>query len=118
MAKIKPMVLIDKMSGLVCEHSDTYFAVRYGNVYTGKMCNPRTTPYSADEVKAQQRFKTAHEAAIAKAALPATQAQYKGQYGIDKEYKTLNGLLTHLAYDLAVYDDNTSTWSVTWPAGN
>ena len=30
MAKIIPMILIESMSGKVCGHSDTYFALRNG----------------------------------------------------------------------------------------
>ncbi len=30
MAKVKPMILVDKLSGKVCGHSNTYFAERYG----------------------------------------------------------------------------------------
>ena len=30
MAKLKPMILVEKLSGKVCGHSNTYFAERYG----------------------------------------------------------------------------------------
>ena len=30
MAKLKPMILIERMSGKVCGHSNTYFAERNG----------------------------------------------------------------------------------------
>lgn len=42
MSKIKPMILVDRLSGKVCGHSNTYFAVRNGTQYTGTICNPFT----------------------------------------------------------------------------
>ena len=42
MAKLKPMILVDRPSGKVCSHSNTYFAERYGTQYTGTICNPFT----------------------------------------------------------------------------
>ena len=42
MALIKPMILVEKLSGKVCGHSNTYFAERYGTQYTGTICNPFT----------------------------------------------------------------------------
>lgn len=30
MSKVKPMILVEKLSGKVCGHSNTYFAERYG----------------------------------------------------------------------------------------
>ena len=30
MSKIKPMILVEKLSGKVCSHSNTYFAERNG----------------------------------------------------------------------------------------
>ena len=42
MSKIKPMILIERLSGKVCGHSNTYFAERNGTQYTGTICNPYT----------------------------------------------------------------------------
>lgn len=63
MAKIKPMILIESMSGKVCSHSDTYFAVRNGVQYTGTRCNKRRTPFTENELNNQTKFKSAHTAA-------------------------------------------------------
>lgn len=42
MSKVKPMILVDRLRGKVCSHSNTYFAERYGTQYTGTICNPYT----------------------------------------------------------------------------
>ena len=42
MAQVKPMGLIESMSGKVCEHSDMYFFRKNGKVFSGKICNPST----------------------------------------------------------------------------
>ena len=42
MSAIKPMGLVESMSGKLCGHSDIYFFRRNGKVFTGKLCNPST----------------------------------------------------------------------------
>ena len=72
MAKIKPMGLIESMSGGVCTHSDVYFRTnkRTGKTYSGKLCNPYTGEPSADQVTTRTMFGTA--CATAKGILNAT----------------------------------------------
>ena len=119
MAKIIPMELIKNMSGKVCMHSDTYFQNRYGQTYTGKICNPRTTPYSGDELKQQSRFKAASAAALNRASNPSTRtadmASFQAQKNQPNGKKTLRGYLFSIAYAHATYDDSTETWNVNWP---
>lgn len=119
MAKITPMVLIDRMSGKVCMHSDVYFSERNGTTYTGKICNPRTNPYSADELKSQARFRAATSAAISRAANPSTRAAdmaaFRAQKNQPNGKKTLRGYLFSIAYANAAYDDSSETWNINWP---
>lgn len=72
MAKVKPMALIESMSGKVCTHSDVYFRTnkRNGNVTSGKLCNPFDGEPTADQVEVRTNFATA--AATAKAIFHAT----------------------------------------------
>lgn len=93
MAKIKPMILIESMSGKVCSHSDTYFAVRNGVQYTGTRCNIRTTPFSESEIKNQQKFKNAHTAAISRLRDASQQAKDLANFKKQTKYKTLLGYL-------------------------
>ena len=98
MAKIKPMILIEQMHGKVCSHSDTYFAVRNGVQYTGTRCNKRTTPFSESELKNQQKFKSAHAAALVRMQDPKQHAADLIQFKNQKRYKTLLGYLIAAEY--------------------
>ena len=42
MSKIKPIAIVESMSGKVCQHSDMYFRTnrQTNEVCTGKLCNP------------------------------------------------------------------------------
>ena len=67
MAKVKPMALIESLSGKVCGHSDTSFVhnKRTGRVHTMKMCNPYDGPKSANQIAQMTKFQTAVAAAKA-----------------------------------------------------
>ena len=58
MSKIKPMALVESMSGKVCTHSDVYFRTnkKTGKVCSGKLCNPSTKPASVDQISVRQKF--------------------------------------------------------------
>ena len=93
MAKIKPMILIDQMHGKVCGHSDTYFAVRNGVQYTGTRCNKRTTPFSESELKNQNKFKSAHAAAVTRLRDASQQTKDLAAFKTQTKCKTLLGYL-------------------------
>lgn len=93
MAKIKPMILIEYMRGKVCSHSDTYFALRNGTQYTGTRCAKRTTPFTANELKNQTKFKTAHAAAVTRLRDASQQAADLIAFKKQQKYKTLLGYL-------------------------
>ena len=67
MAKIKPMVLIESMSGKVCGHSDMSFVhnKKTGRVHTMKVCNPYEGPRSANQIAQMTKFQLAVAAAKA-----------------------------------------------------
>ena len=58
MSKIRPISIIQSMSGKVCEHSDMYFRTnkQTQQVCTGKICYPSDTELSAAQVRVQERF--------------------------------------------------------------
>ncbi|MCQ2227922.1 MAG: hypothetical protein MJZ01_08455 [Bacteroidales bacterium] len=62
MSKIKPYVLIESLSGKVCQHSDTYFTTRYGRTFSSRLCNPST----ADPTQAQLERRAAFKEAVVK----------------------------------------------------
>ena len=91
MAKLKPMILIERLSGKVCGHSNTYFAERNGTQYTGTICNP----YTGEPTAAQIAVRTKFQAVIAAiAALTTTDIDaYKAAFKLQKKYKTLRGYI-------------------------
>ena len=92
MAKFKPIEVLSTLSGKVCSHSDMYFAnKKYGTRYTGKLCNPRTKPFSAEELARQTKFAAA--TAAVKALTAEQKAAYTEAFANQKKYKTLYGYM-------------------------
>ena len=91
MAKFKPIEVLKSLSGKVCGHSDMYFAEKKGTRYTGKICNPRTKAYSADELARQSKFAAA--TAAVKALTSEQKAAYAEAFAGQKKYKTLYGYM-------------------------
>ncbi|MCQ2340854.1 MAG: hypothetical protein MJZ48_00105 [Paludibacteraceae bacterium] len=97
MAKIKPMALVESMSGKVCMHSDVYFRTnkRSGAVSTGKLCNPFSGEPSEDQMAVRSNFSTAVTAAKAILAAKSTDTDqgnytklqtYKAQYDANPKF--------------------------------
>ncbi len=99
MAKVDPMDLLKGLHGKICEHSDTYFAKKGKTNFTGKICNPRTKPFTTAELARQQMFATAR-ANMAALSEP-TKAGYVEAYKNvgHKKYATLNGYIFAQEYD-------------------
>ena len=74
MAKYEPIEMVKSYSGKICEHSDVYFAKKGNTLYTGKICNPRTKPFSEQELARQAKFRQA------RAAVKALTAEQKTAY--------------------------------------
>ena len=91
MAKYKPVELIKELRGKLCSHSDIYFQKRGRTLCTGKICNPRTKPFTQDELARQDKFKRARAAV---AALTQEQiAAYKTAFKAQSKYATLQGYI-------------------------
>lgn len=91
MAKFKPIEVLKSLSGKVCGHSDMYFAEKKGTRYTGKICNPRTKAYSADELARQSKFAAA--TAAVKALTTEQKTAYAEAFAGQRKYKTLYGYM-------------------------
>lgn len=91
MAKYKPIEVLRSLSGKVCSHSDMYFANKNGTGYTGKICHPRTKPFSADELARQAKFASA--TAAVKALTAEQKAAYEEAFAGQKKYKSLYGYM-------------------------
>ena len=92
MAKIVPMDLVKSMSGKICGHSDVSFAKKGNTQYTMKRCNPRQTPYTAEELARQEKF--AQVRAAMKALTPEQLADYAAAFKkYPGKYSTLTGYI-------------------------
>lgn len=111
MSKIKPMGLVESMSGKICEHSNIYFRTnkRTGAVCSGKLCNPYTGEPSTNQLAVRTKFKTA--IASAKAILKATATDtenyaklqtYTAAYKANRSFPgTLFNFITKKEYEAA-----------------
>ena len=91
MAKYVPIEMVKEYHGKICEHSDVYFAKKGDTLYTGKMCNPRTKPFSAAELARQEKFAQAR--AAVKALTNEQKAAYAEEFARQKKYSTLQGFM-------------------------
>ena len=91
MSKIKPMILVDRLSGKVCGHSNTYFAERYGTQYTGTICNPFTGEPTEKQIAVRQKFADTY-AAMANLT-PEQIADYETAFKKQKKYRSLRGYI-------------------------
>jgi hypothetical protein len=91
MAKYVPIEMVKSYSGKICEHSDVYFAKKGNTLYTGKICNPRTKPFSAAELARQTKFAQAR--AAVKALTEEQKTAYRTAFAGQKKYTSLQGYM-------------------------
>ena len=91
MARFKPIDLIKELRGKLCSHSDIYFQRRARTLCTGKICNPRTKPFTDAELARQAKFTQARAAVK---ALTAEQiSDYETAFKNQKKYVSLQGYM-------------------------
>ena len=91
MAKYVPIEMVKSYSGKICEHSDVYFAKKGGTLYTGKICNPRTKPFSEQELARQTKFRQA--IAAVNALTVEQKTAYATAFKNQSKYGTLRGYM-------------------------
>ena len=97
MSKYVPMEMVKEYHGKICEHSDVYFAKKGRTLYTGKICNPRTKPFSAEELARQAKFTQAR--AAVKALTEEQKAEYATAFKNQKKYMSLQGYMFAQEYE-------------------
>ena len=97
MAKYEPIEMVKSYSGKICEHSDVYFAKKGRTLYTGKICNPRTKPFSEQELARQAKFAQAR--AAVKALTQEQKAEYATAFKNQKKYSSLQGYMFAQEYE-------------------
>jgi len=97
MSKIKPMALVETMSGKVCMHSDVYFRTNKQTsvVHSGKLCNPYEGPASAAQIAKRNRFKKVAAAVRTRLETPATLAQITAEFKSQTKIGTVFGYAFH-----------------------
>ena len=91
MAKYVPIEMVKSYSGKICEHSDVYFAKKGNTLYTGKICNPRTKPFSEQELARQTKFRQA--IAAVNALTVEQKTDYATAFKNQSKYGTLRGYM-------------------------
>ena len=88
MAKVKPMGLIESMSGKVCEHSDVYFFRHNGKIFTGKRCHP-STKAPTEAQTAQQKHPRRHclDGTLAHAVARKRSDKNRHRASLDNKYR-------------------------------
>ena len=91
MAKYVPIEMVKSYSGKICEHADVYFAKKGNTLYTGKICNPRTKPFSEQELARQTKFRQA--IAAVNALTVEQKTAYATAFKNQSKYGTLRGYM-------------------------
>ena len=97
MAKYEPIEMVKSYSGKICEHSDVYFAKKGNTLYTGKICNPRTKPFSEQELARQEKFRQAR--AAVKGLTSEQKTAYAEAFANQKKYSSLQGYMFAKEYE-------------------
>ncbi|MDY5651534.1 MAG: hypothetical protein SPF23_05820 [Paludibacteraceae bacterium] len=97
MAKYEPIEMVKSYSGKICEHSDVYFAKKGNTLYTGKICNPRTKPFSEQELARQEKFRQAR--AAVKGLTSEQKTAYAEAFANQKKYSSLQGYMFAMEYE-------------------
>ena len=96
MAKYEPIEMVKSYSGKICEHSDVYFAKKGNTLYTGKICNPRTKPFSEQELARQEKFRQAR--AAVKGLTSEQKTAYAEAFANQKKYSSQQGYMFAMEY--------------------
>lgn len=59
MSRVKYETPFKAFRGKICKHSDIIYKKMGDTEFTSQICNPRTKPFTAEELARQQKFKTA-----------------------------------------------------------
>ena len=97
MSKYVPMEMVKEYHGKICEHSDVYFAKKGRTLCTGKICNPRTKPFTEAELARQAKFAQAR--AAVKALTSEQIADYETAFQKQTKYVSLQGYMFAQEYE-------------------
>jgi len=95
--QVKPLSVFESLRGKVCQHSDMYVRQnrKTGKLTTGKLCYPSDKPATADQLAAQQAFKTLRQQAVAIVSDPTKWSTYASAFDAQSKYATKVGFIMH-----------------------
>ena len=96
MARYKPIDMVKYYQGKICKHSDTYFQKRRRTLCTGRICYPRTKPFSAEELARQAKFRQAIQAVTALSQEQKT--EYEQAFALQTNYAYLRNFMIAMEY--------------------
>lgn len=93
MSRIRPIAIVQSMSGKVCEHSDMYFRTnkQTQKVSTGKICNPSDAEPTEAQMKVKARFAKVSAAVDQLLSDPAEREKWSKSYLAQHKYGSLKG---------------------------
>lgn len=84
--------------GKICKHAEIIFCKRKQTQYTTQICNPRTSPPTANELAAQTKFATAQKNALADLADATKRAEWEAKFDAQHKYTDLRGFIVAEIY--------------------
>lgn len=99
MSKIKLEAPFQSFRGKVCKHSEIIFKQMYGTRFTSQICNPRTKPFSAEELARQTKFTQITKQVATIMADPLQRATYATAFALQTKYTQLRGYIFAQLYN-------------------
>lgn len=96
MSQVKPVGLLESMSGKLCSHSDFYFFRKNGKTFSARMCNSYKGEPTANQTAQRAKFSQAR--AAVKALTEEQVAEYKTAFKKQSRYSSLQGYIFAMEY--------------------
>lgn len=93
MSKINYEAPFTAFRGKICKHTQIIYKQMGDTKFTSQICNPRTKPYSQDELARQTKFKTIQQQVDAILLDNEQLEPYATEFAKQKKYKRLRGFI-------------------------
>ncbi len=93
MSRFKLEAPFKAFRGKICKHSDIIYKKMKQTQYTSQICNPRTKPFSAEELSRQTKFTTVTQQVATIMADPTLRATYETAFKAQNKYTQLRGYI-------------------------
>ncbi len=93
MSKVKLEAPFRSFRGKICKHAQIIYKEMWGTKFTTQICHPRTSPFTANELAAQQKFAQAVIATKAVYADAAQLATAQREFKKQKKFRSLWGYI-------------------------